>query len=245
MVRTAGPSDADGVVAVVAAVRSAEASRARTTARLQAPAAPAPKAAVAEPVVLERGVAAGASSPVTAGSGTLARPAAVRPGPLARRDADVDVACVVEALRRPDVVVLVAEAEGVPVGVLVLRRGEVLPLSERSAAHVDQLAVVPAERRRGVGRALLAAAARAADADGLERLVVSAPPGGREVHRFLARLGFSPLVVQRSASVAALRRSLHALPAGRERGPGEASRREAVERLLVRRRRERGLPDAV
>lgn len=201
MVRTAVPSDAPHVAAVVTAVRDAG----RQGAALR----PDP------------------------------RPVAVAPVP------DDDVAAAVAAsLRRPDVVVLVAEVEQVPVGVLVLRRGEVLPLSPHALAHVDQLAVVPAERRRGIGRALLAAAARTADADGAERIVVSAPPDGREAHRFLARLGFAPLLVQRSASVTALRRSLHG-PSARERAGGEDPRREAVERLLSRRRRERGLPSAV
>ncbi|MEJ5867794.1 GNAT family N-acetyltransferase [Pseudokineococcus sp. 5B2Z-1] len=157
--------------------------------------------------------------------------------------AGVDEELVASALRRPDVVVLLAEAGERPVGVLVLRRGEVLPLAAVAAAHVDQLAVVPTERRRGVGRALLAAAARIADADGLERIVVSAPPGGREAHRLLARLGFTPLVVQRCASVPALRRSLRLQAA---LGPAggleqEESRRAALERVLSRRRRERGL----
>ncbi|MEJ5915531.1 GNAT family N-acetyltransferase [Pseudokineococcus sp. 1T1Z-3] len=175
-------------------------------------------------------------------------PPGARPVTGAAQDERLPEAVVAGALERRDVVVLLAERRGRAVGVAVLRRGEVLPLSERPAAHVEQIAVAPDHRRRGVGRALLAAAARAAEEDGLERLVVSAPPSGREAQRFLARLGFSPLVVQRSASVAALRETLRrsAAPAPPpvldERADVVAHRRAAVERVLSRRRRERGLP---
>jgi len=237
VVRVAGPSDASGVAAVVAAVRDPGGDPGRTRGRPERPprgrpapaVAPSGGAAAGDLLVLQEPVAADPAGPAAGGV-----PAAEAP-PLHE-----DV--VAAALRRPDVVVLLAEAGDRAVGVLVLRRGEVLPLSDVPAAHVDQLAVVPAERRRGVGRALLEAAARAADADGVARIVVSAPPTGREAHRFLARLGFAPLVVQRCASVPALRRSLRAQAAGRpEATDDDASRRDAVERLLTRRRQERRL----
>lgn len=154
-----------------------------------------------------------------------------------RRDGGAVAPSAVEAtLARADVTVLLAEVGTTTVGVLVLRHGETLPLGA-SAASVHQMAVTPSHRRRGVGRSLLAAAVQLAEADGAQHLVVSAPPGGREAHRFLARLGFSPLVVQRSAPVATLRRSLGAPAVGGE----VALRRAAVERVLLRRRRERGL----
>ena len=148
----------------------------------------------------------------------------------------VTPSAVEATLARADVTVLLAEVGTTTVGVLVLRHGETLPLGA-AAASVHQMAVTPSHRRRGVGRALLAAAVQLAEADGAQHLVVSAPPGGREAHRFLARLGFSPLVVQRSAPVATLRRSRGAPAVGGE----VALRRAAVERVLLRRRRERGL----
>ncbi|WP_298802889.1 GNAT family N-acetyltransferase [uncultured Pseudokineococcus sp.] len=228
VVRSAGPADAPRVAAVVGAVRG--------EAPTSSPATVAPPAAA--PLV-GTGVPPAAAAVAVAPAGAPAGPAPEGPD----AGAGVDEELVASALRRPDVVVLLAEAGERPVGVLVLRRGEVLPLAAVAAAHVDQLAVVPSERRRGVGRALLAAAARIADADGLERIVVSAPPGGREAHRLLARLGFTPLVVQRCASVPALRRSLRLQSAVGPAGglEQEASRRAALERVLSRRRRERGL----
>ncbi len=228
MVRVAGPSDVARVAAVVAAVRAPGRpgrSGAPRAAALPGAAVAADVLVLADPVDVE---------PVELVADGLVADGA--PSPVVAEDV------IAEALRRPDVVVLLAEAAERAVGVLVLRRGEVLPLSDLPAAHVDQLAVAPAERRRGVGRALLAAAARAAEADGVERIVVSAPPGAREAQRFLARLGFAPLVVQRCASVPALRRSLRLQATRRlEARDDDASRRDAVERLLSRRRRERGL----
>ncbi|MEJ5944753.1 GNAT family N-acetyltransferase [Pseudokineococcus basanitobsidens] len=216
VVRTAGPQDAGAVLALVADVRAGAAGAA--------------------------GSARDGSAPVAGDAGPGAGGSSGDPA-----DGRLPEAVVASALSRHDVLVLLAELRERAVGVLVLRRGEVLPLSERSAAHVEQLAVAPDQRRRGVGRALLAAAARSAHDDGLARIVVSAPPSGREAQRFLARLGFSPLVVQRSASVAALREALRGPrptappPVLDERLDAAASRRAAVERVLSRRRRERGL----
>ncbi len=47
-----------------------------------------------------------------------------------------------------------------------------------------------------------------ADEQGVEHLVASAAAGSREGNRYLARLGFAPVVVRRVASTATLRRSL-------------------------------------
>ena len=68
--------------------------------------------------------------------------------------------------------------------------------------------VAPGQRRRGVGRALLAAAVHLADEPGIEHVLATAAAGSREGNRYLARLGFAPLVVHRIASTGALRRSL-------------------------------------
>lgn len=135
------------------------------------------------------------------------------------------------ALRRPDVEVLVAEVGQEPVGVLVLRSGELVPLSGTPAAHVEQLYVHPDWRRRGAARQLLLAAATRGEQQGIVDVVCTVPPSGREAHRFLARLGFVPLVSQRVVPVAALVRRL----AG-DRVVGR--RRRAVEQLLASRRRE-------
>jgi len=119
--------------------------------------------------------------------------------------------------------------------------------------YVDAIGVDPAWRRRGVGRALLAAAlgtARAAQADS----IYCAPaPGAREMHRFLARLGFAPAAGHRVVAVPALERRLAQEPTAgptvvRRRDGARRRRRDAtraaIEDLVARRRRAReaGLP---
>ncbi len=140
---------------------------------------------------------------------------------------------VLAALQRPDVDVLVAEVGQEPVGVLVLRRGELLPLSGTDAVHVEQLFVHPEWRGRGAARALLLRAASLGERAGVEKLVCSAPSTDREAARFLTRLGFAPLVSQRIVPITGLVRRL----------TGESPslrRRSAIDQLLARRRREQG-----
>lgn len=74
--------------------------------------------------------------------------------------------------------------------------------------RVSHLVVDRAHRRRGAGRALVAAAASYADELGLEHVSVGAATTDREANRFLARLGFAPVMVRRVASLAVLRRHL-------------------------------------
>lgn len=85
--------------------------------------------------------------------------------------------------------------------------------------HVTHLIVAPKQRRHGVGRTLLAAAVHLAEERGIERVLATAASGSREGNRYLARLGFAPLVVHRIASTGVLRRSL---------GMSEAPERMAV-----------------
>lgn len=126
------------------------------------------------------------------------------------------------------------------VGVLVLRLTEVVALRPGGAVHVEQLWVDPEWRRRGVARSLLAAAARTAEGLGVDDLACAVPagsPSGREVHRFLARLGFGPAVTLRTADVGRLQRRL--LGAGAGAGAAaDPRRRTALDQLVARRRRQ-------
>jgi GNAT superfamily N-acetyltransferase len=74
--------------------------------------------------------------------------------------------------------------------------------------HVTHLVVHPQHRRRGIGRALLAGAVRLAEEQGVEHLLATAAAGSREGNRYLARIGFAPLVVHRIAPTSTLRRAL-------------------------------------
>jgi GNAT superfamily N-acetyltransferase len=129
-----------------------------------------------------------------------------------------------ETLACGDPLILVARHEGQPAGYALLRIAPVLAV-DPAALHIDHLYVAPAVRRRGVARALLVAVTSIAERNGAEQVLAGAPPSARDTHRFLARLGFSPLVVRRVTGTSALRRRL----------AGEGQRR-GLEDLLSRRR---------
>jgi GNAT superfamily N-acetyltransferase len=121
--------------------------------------------------------------------------------------------------------VLVAVLDREVAGFTVVTRAAYAPLFDASAVHVHYLHVREGVRRRGVGKALLAAATTYAEEVGAEHMLTSVLPQLRETNRFYARLGFSPLVVRRSVPVSVLRRRLSA-----EGVPGPP------DNLLVRRR---------
>jgi predicted N-acetyltransferase YhbS len=108
-----------------------------------------------------------------------------------------------------DRTVLVAVDDmGEIVGLVVVSEGDVAAITDVPALYIGHLLVVPGHRRRGVGRALLAASVHLADQRGIEHVVATAVSGSRDANRYLARLGFAPLVVRRIATTATLRRSL-------------------------------------
>ncbi len=136
---------------------------------------------------------------------------------------------LVDALtRRDDLHILLARWEGRPAGFAIVRVGQLMPVLEGDCVQLEHLFVTAPLRRHGVARALLAGVAGLAERSGADQILSGAPPSAREMHRFLARLGFTPLVLRRVAATATLRRRL----------AGE-SRRSALEDLLSRRRSSR------
>ena len=114
-----------------------------------------------------------------------------------------------DALDDPDRHLVVAVGEDdAPLGMALLTVGPTNPLLDLPALHVSHVVVGDGNRRRGAGKALVAAAAGYADEQGLDQVVVSINPGSREANRFFARLGFAPVVVRRVASVSLIRRRL-------------------------------------
>lgn len=95
-----------------------------------------------------------------------------------------------------------------PLGMALLTVATANALLDIPAVHVSHSVVSDRHRKRGAGKALVAAAATFAEEHGIEQLVVSVHPGSRDAARFFARLGFVPLAVRRTAPVSVVRRRL-------------------------------------
>jgi GNAT superfamily N-acetyltransferase len=129
---------------------------------------------------------------------------------------------------------LVAEVDGQVAGMTLLTAAPFAPMFDQRSVRTHYLHVKDGFRRRGVGKALLAAAVTFADEVGAEHVITSVLPQMRETQRFYARLGFGPVVVRRSATVSMLRRRLAPTGAG-----------PVTDNLLARRRSMRRVRAAV
>jgi GNAT superfamily N-acetyltransferase len=107
-------------------------------------------------------------------------------------------------------VVVAAGDHGDIQGMAVLCVTSLGPLSQLHAVQLNHVVVAKGHRKRGVGHALVAAAAAYAEETGAEQVIVGVSPTLREANRFYARLGFTPAVVRRVAPLAVLRRRLSA-----------------------------------
>ena len=142
-----------------------------------------------------------------------------------------------EAIASDDCRVIVATADDQVSGMAVLREVRPDPLSLHRVVQVSHVVVASGKRRRGVGHALVAAAADFADERQIEHVTAGVYPSLREVSRFYARLGFAPVMVHRVAPITVLRRRLGGRSAGSAL-PSNAAAEAALGRMddLVRRR---------
>lgn len=109
-------------------------------------------------------------------------------------------------------VLLVVNDQQRTVGAAVFSVDMISALLTLPVVYVSHVVVPELERDRSVGRALVEAATTFAEEIGAEHVVVGLNPAGRETNRFFARLGFTPLIMRRIASVPALRRTLTDAP---------------------------------
>ena len=115
----------------------------------------------------------------------------------------------VEALDDPQRHLVVAVADDdAPLGMALFTVAPANALLDAPALHVSHAVVADRHKRRGAGKALVAAAAAFAEERGLDQVVVSVNPGSRDANRFFARLGFAPIAVRRVAPTAVIRRRL-------------------------------------
>jgi L-amino acid N-acyltransferase YncA len=137
-----------------------------------------------------------------------------RNGPTPSLENAAAVLAMVRA--NPDHRLMVATIGDQAVGMACFTHQPFVPLNEAGSVHVTYLHVCGQFRRRGVGHALVAAAAAYAEEVNAEHVVAGVLPGLREPNRFFARMGFSPVMMNRAAPTAALRRRLavesHARP---------------------------------
>ncbi len=138
------------------------------------------------------------------------------------------------ALQMEDMRLLVAEHDGRPVGLGLVRLVRPGLLSEIGWLQVEAIYVSADHRRRGAGHALMTAIGHLAAADQAERVVTMPLAGARSEQRFLSRLGFVPAGPHRVAETASLVRRLDL-----ELVPRERRRNRGLEHLIAARRRDR------
>ena len=149
--------------------------------------------------------------------------------PVAIPDIDVRLR---EAIAGDECHVVLASADGEPAGMAIYRPIQPDPLSDSRVLQMTHVIVTPGKRRRGVGRALLAAGADIAERLAVEHVGVGVYPSLRDASRFYARLGFAPVVVQRIAPIGVLRRRLGAADTTVARVEDLVRRRSRVRRPL-------------
>jgi ribosomal protein S18 acetylase RimI-like enzyme len=138
---------------------------------------------------------------------------------------DAALALIRRATQDPHTRLTVATLGEAVVGLVVLTHQPFAALFDVGTVHLHYLQVHESYRRRGVGHALVAAAASFAEDVGAEHLVCSVSPNLREANRFYAQLGFAAVSVDRVAPVPAVRRRL-----------ASDRRHGALDELLSRRR---------
>ncbi|MBB2902910.1 GNAT superfamily N-acetyltransferase [Kineococcus radiotolerans] len=141
---------------------------------------------------------------------------------------------LLRALEHGEVQVLLASLGAQPAGYALITTSPLLPLGSSAGPSIEHLHVVPHLRRRGVGRALLRRALLLAQADGADQIACTVLPGDRDYTRYLARLGFAPVVVRRAVPLPVLRRRLAEGPPALAHTTDVVARRRSLRARLAR-----------
>jgi GNAT superfamily N-acetyltransferase len=158
----------------------------------------------------------------------------VRRADIAEQVADLEV-IVKNAAESSEQRVMVAEYDGERVGAVFFRMTTVTPLNLEPALQVLHPHVLPAFRRRGIGRALIDAALLFAEERGITQVVTGAQAASRDGNRFLARLAMGQHVVLRLAPTHAVRAKLNAQVPSLQRVQGYRPQRVLAVRRSMRR----------
>jgi GNAT superfamily N-acetyltransferase len=150
-------------------------------------------------------------------------------------DLEADMVKIIQTVaNRPDRRIVVAECDGVVAGAVYLKSGPMTPLNLDPLVYAISPHVLPEYRRRGIGRALMEAAAGFAEELGVTHVASASSSGSRDANRFLARLGLSPQAILRFAPTQTLRARLSA------QAPSQTTSARRLGQLLAARRRARG-----
>lgn len=155
----------------------------------------------------------------------------LRRGTVAEQEADLlDV--IADCAGRADRCIAVAEIDGRVAGAVFLEATTLTPLNLEPAMLAVSPHVLPEFRRRGVGTALMDAATRFAEAQGIATVATAAMANSRDANRFMARLSLTPQATLRAASTSAVRAKLSARRATtRNRGSRQIDKVLAARRL--------------
>lgn len=134
---------------------------------------------------------------------------------ILRRASDTEqqadlVRVIADCADRDDRCIAVAEVDGRVAGAVFLEATTLTPLNLEPALLAVSPHVLPEFRRRGVGTALMDAAARFAEGQGIGTVATAAMANSRDANRFMARLSLTPHATLRVASTSAVRAKLSA-----------------------------------
>lgn len=156
----------------------------------------------------------------------------LRRGTPAEQEADV-LRVIAECADREDRCIAVAEVDGRVAGAVFLEATTLTPLNLEAAVLAVSPHVLPEFRRRGVGTALMDAATRFAEAQGIGTVATAALANSRDANRFMARLSLTPQATLRAASTSSVRSKLSARRSARNRGSRQ------IDKVLAARRQGR------
>lgn len=158
---------------------------------------------------------------------------------LRRVDRDQQVADLEEIIARVEPLeeerIVVAEFDGEVAGAVHLRATTLTPLNLEPVVQAISPHVLPAFRRRGVGRTLMEAAVAFAEERGIVHIATAAASGSRDANRFMARLALGPHAVLRLAPTAMVQAKLDAQAPSAGLAGGRAGARQLTHVLAARR----------
>lgn len=154
----------------------------------------------------------------------------LRRGSVAEQEADVQ-SVIADCAEREDRCIAVAELDGRVAGAVFLEAGTLTPLNLEPSVLAVSPHVLAEFRRRGVGTALMDAATRFAENQGIGTVATAAMASSRDANRFMARLSLTPQATLRAASTSSVRSKLSAR---RSATRGRGSRQ--IDKVLAARR---------